>query len=227
MYTFLSVKSKLCLLRLDLALLLLLQEPINTPRHALLQRPQRLVLEHLLRLGNIVVPRHGGKDGPLLGQRRLLLQHAHDNLGHDAQRNRPLARNGPHALGAGLVAGSTPHGARKVPKVHGRVVGDEEDLAVDALHVERAGARRRRGQQHPRRQKVGVRHVADIGKVENVGVVAQLELALAGAVGAQQAGERLHVALAKDAGGAERGGEEVGGLDAVGLDDEFFGGSLW
>lgn len=68
--------------------------------------------------------------------------------------------------------------------------------------------------------------VADVGEVEDVGVVAELDVRLVVVVGAQEAGERLDVALAEDARGAEGGGEELGGFLAVGFDDELFGGGL-
>lgn len=68
--------------------------------------------------------------------------------------------------------------------------------------------------------------VADVGEVEDVGVVAELDVRLVVVVGAEEAGQRLDVALAEDARGAEGGGEQLGGLLAVGFDDELFGGGL-
>lgn len=214
------------LLLLDLALFLLLQKPIHTSRHTLLQRPQRLVAQHLFGLCNIIIPRHGRKDYALLGQRGLFLHHAGSNLAQHAEHKRRVTRKPPHAARAGLVASGTPHSARKVPKVHGRVVCDEEDFAVHALVIERRGARRGGGEEETGGEEVGVGDVADIGKVKDVGVVSELEVAFAAAVGAEEAGEGLHVAFAEDAGWAERGSEEVGGFGTVGFDDEFFGCGL-
>lgn len=75
-------------------------------------------------------------------------------------------------------------------------------------------------------EEMGVGDVADVGEVEDVCVVAELDVGLAVLVGSEEAGEGLDVALAEDACGADGGGEELGGLLAVGLDDEFFGSSL-
>lgn len=68
--------------------------------------------------------------------------------------------------------------------------------------------------------------VADVGEVEDVCVVSELDVGLAVLVGSEEAGESLDVALAEDACGADGGGEELGGLLSVGLDDELFGSGL-
>jgi hypothetical protein len=68
--------------------------------------------------------------------------------------------------------------------------------------------------------------IADVGEVEDVCVVAELDVGLAVLVGSEEAGQALDVALAEDACGADGGGEKLGGLLAIGLDDEFFGSSL-
>lgn len=52
-------------------------------------------------------------------------------------------------------------------------------------------------------QEVGVGNVTDVGEVEEVLVVADLDVGLAAAVGAEEAGEELGVTFAKDAGGAD------------------------
>lgn len=68
--------------------------------------------------------------------------------------------------------------------------------------------------------------VADVGEVEDVCVVAELDVGLAVLVGSEEAGESLGIAFAEDACGANGGGEELGGLLAIGLDDELFGSGL-
>jgi hypothetical protein len=83
-----------------------------------------------------------------------------------------------------------------------------------------------RGEQEAGGKEVGVGDVADVGEVENVCVVAELDVGFAVLVGSEEAGEGLDVALAEDTCGTEGGGEELEGLFAVGLDDEFFGSSL-
>lgn len=207
--------------------LFVVEEPLDAAVDALLQGPLGLVAENHLGLCDVVVPRHGGQDGALLGKGRLLLDNRVEDFARHAEEQRCVARNLPDAGGAGLVAGGAPHGARKVPKVDGLVVCDEEDLAVDALVVEGRRGGGGGGEQQARGQEVRVGDVADVGKVKDVVVVAELHLALAGAVGVEQAGEGLDVALAKDAGGADRRGEQGGrGLGAVGLCDELLGGGL-
>lgn len=68
--------------------------------------------------------------------------------------------------------------------------------------------------------------VADVGEVEEVLVVADLDVGLAATVGAEQSREQLGVALAEDARGANGTSEELGGLFAVGLEDELFSSGL-
>lgn len=118
-------------------------------------------------------------------------------------------------------AGGLEHAARKVPKVDGLIVGDEEDLAVDPLVVQRRRGQLDRLEQRRGREQVRVRHVADVGEVEQVLVVAELEARLARLVDVVHGWDGLHVAFAEDAGRAERGCEERwvrGG--AVGGEDE-------
>lgn len=68
--------------------------------------------------------------------------------------------------------------------------------------------------------------VADVGEVEEVLVVADLDVGLAATVGAEQSREQLGVTLAEDARGANGASEELGGFFAVGLEDELFSSSL-
>lgn len=73
----------------------------------------------------------------------------------------------------------SPHCARKIPKIHGRVVCDYECFAVDALEIERCvsagveacGCR----EEFVRCQQMGVCDVADVGEVEQVVVFSKLE----------------------------------------------------
>lgn len=215
-----------CLLRLDGAHLLLLQEPADAAGDALLQGPQRLVAQDALGLGDVVVARHGGHDGAVAGKRGGLADDAEEDLAAEAQGGAEAAGEGPDALGAGVVAGGAPDGAGKVPEVAGLVVCDEEGLAVDLFVVEGRDGGGGGGEEGVGGEEVGVGDVADVGEVEEVEVVAELDVGLAGAEGAQQAGEDLDVALAEDAGGADGGGEEVGGGLAVGVEDELLGGGL-
>ena len=71
-----------------------------------------------------------------------------------------------------------------------------------------------------------MRDVADVGEVEDVEVVADLDLVLAVVVGADEAREGLAVAFAEDARGADGAGQELGAFLAVGGDDSLFSLSL-
>lgn len=68
--------------------------------------------------------------------------------------------------------------------------------------------------------------VANVGEVEDVGAVTDLDVGLAAVIGFEEAGEGLDIALAEDAGRADGGGEKLGGLLAVGLENEFLGSGL-
>lgn len=93
--------------------------------------------------------------------------------------------------------------------------------------VQWCGGTRNRGEESLRGEQVPVRNVTDVGKVEDVGVVAELDVGFAGVVGAQEAGEELDVAFAEDAGRPDRRGDKLGVVFAVGLDDDFFGSGLY
>lgn len=81
-----------------------------------------------------------------------------------------------------------------------------------------------RGQQGDGGEDVGVRGVADVGEVKEVGVGAELEGGLALGEGFHHARDELEVAFAEDASGADGGREEVwGGRVAVVGQDEGFG----
>lgn len=213
-------------LGLDSSLLILLEEPANTSINALLHCPQGLVAKHRLGLCDVVVASHAGDGSTQLGKGSRLLDDAEEDLRGHAEEGTHFAAEFPDAFGTLLVAGSAPHRTGKVPKVHGGVVCDEEDFAVDTLVVEGLRGSAESGEQAVGREQVGVGNVADVGKVEEVVVVANLDVGLAALVGAQQAREVLDVAFAKDAGGTERCCEQLVGVGAVGLDDELFSGSL-
>lgn len=206
--------------------LILLEEPAHASINALLHRPEGLVAKDRLGFCDVIVARHSRDGSAQLREGRFLLDDAEEDLGRHAEEGAHFAAELPDALGAGLVASSAPHGAGKVPEVYGGVVCDEEDLAVDSLVVERLCRGAQRGEQAVRSEQVGVRDVADICKVEEVVVVANLDIRLAAFVGAQKAGEVLDIAFAKDAGGADGRGQELVGVSAVSLNDELFSSSL-
>lgn len=132
----------------------------------------------------------------------------------------------PRPRGAGAIASGGPDSTGKVPEVDGVVVGDEKGLAVDLLVVKGGGGGGGGGKEEAGGQEVSVGDVANVCEVEEVEVVADLDLVLAVVVGGEEAGEGLAVALAEDAGGADGACQELGGLGTVGLEDGFFGGGL-
>lgn len=206
---------------------LLVHEPLNAAGDALLEGPEGPVAEDTLGLGDVVVTGHAGEDDALAGKGGILADDVEEDLAAEAKSDAEVAGHSPPGAGTALVAGGTPDSAGKVPKVDGGVVGDEEGLAVDALVIQRHGGRGGGDEEGLSSQEVRVGDVAHVGEVEQVGVVAHLNVGLAAMINGDETRERLHVALAKDACGADGGGEEFwGGFLAVGFEDEVFCGSL-
>lgn len=75
-------------------------------------------------------------------------------------------------------------------------------------------------------EEVGVGDVTDIGEVEKVVIVADLDVGLAVAVGSEHAGDELGVTFAKDACWADGGGEESVIVLTIGFDDDVFSPGL-
>ena len=214
------------LLSLDCRRLVLLQEPLHASRDTFLQRPLGLVAQHALGLGDVEIPGHAGHSDLLLVERGRLAGDAAKDLAQDAQRAADALAQVPRAGRAARVAGGRPHGAGKVPKEDGAVVCDEKGLAVDLFVVEGRGRGAGRDEQGVRGEQETVRDVADVGEVKEVLVVANLHLVLFVLVGVEEAGNRLVVALAKDAGRTDGAGEELVGFFAVGGENGLFGGGL-
>ena len=116
-----------------------------------------------------------------------------------------------------------PDSAGKVPEVDGGVVCNEESLAVDALVIEGNGRGSGGSKEELRSEEMGVGDVADVGKVEEVLVGANLDRVLAALVGVEDTGESLDVALAEDTSWANRGCEELRVVLAIGLENNFLG----
>lgn len=190
-------------------------DPLHTTVNALLERPERFVMQNPLRLGDVIVTCHAShcdlepsEGGRLAGQ-------VAKRLAQDAEKAGKVLVEVPCALCPRDVASGVEHGAGKVPKVHGGVVGDEEGLAVDLFVVEGRGGGGGGAEEALGGEEVGVGDVADICEVEEVEVVAELDLVLAALVGVVETGNELNVALTKDTGGADGGGEELVGLLSV------------
>lgn len=103
-----------------------------------------------------------------------------------------------------------PNGPCEIPEIHRRAIRYEEHLAIHLFVVQWHSLRAARCEQSVGGEQVRVRHVADIGEVEEVRVLTELEARLVGVVDVQDGRENLHIAFAKDAGGADGGCEELG-----------------
>lgn len=101
-----------------------------------------------------------------------------------------------------LAARRLPHHPRKIPKRHRTPVRYEEHLAIHALMIERHGFEVGGGEESERGEDVGVRDVGDVGEVEEVRVVTELETGFGGLVDVDHGWEGLYVTGAKDAGWA-------------------------
>lgn len=197
-------------LRLVLLLLLLLQCPGYGTLDTHVQANQGLVAEPSPSLGDVVVAGHAAVSDALAVKGGGLADEVEVDLAEEAEHEARLARHDPGAAGALVAAGGVPDGARKVPEVDGLAVGHEEGLAVDALVVKGLRLGGGRHEEGARRQQVGVRHVLDVGEVEQVVVLADLDVVLALLVDVHHVVDGLHVAFAEDARGADRGRQEVG-----------------
>lgn len=122
-------------------------------------------------------------------------------------------------VGTLVGAGGAPDGAGEVPKVDGAVVRDEEGLAVDLFVVEGRDGGGGGREEEAGGEEVGVGDVADVGEVEEVVVVAELDARLALAVDLDHLVRHHGVALAEDARGADGGCEEGVRVLAVCLED--------
>lgn len=114
-------------------------------------------------------------------------------------------------FGAAGLACRFPDHAGEIPKRHWGIVSDEEGFAVNAFVTERSRGQARRLEQRAAGEQVRVGHIDDVGKVKEVGVVANLPIgAFRPRIEVDVVGEQLDVAGAKDTGGAEGAGEEAG-----------------
>lgn len=156
----------------------MLHSPLHSPLDTIAQADQRLVAEAPLRLGDVVVPRHGAVHDPLAVEGRRLPQDPEGDLAQEPQEQARVPAQDPDLVGGPLRAGLAPDGAHEVPEVDGAAVGDEEGLAVDLLVVEGRGGRGVGHEQGAGREEVRVRYVLDVREVEQVRVRADLHLVL-------------------------------------------------
>ena len=112
--------------------------------------------------------------------------------------------------------GRGPDGTRDVPEIDGGVVGDEEDFAVDAFVVERDDVGSGGVEEGDGCKEVAVGDVDDVGEVEEVFVVADLDAGFAFPHDLDHLVGYHRVAFAEDAGGPDGGGKEFGVAGAVG-----------
>lgn len=119
-----------------------------------------------------------------------------------------------------------PNQSRKIPKVNGTIIGNNERLAVDFFIVERSRGCVIGGEQGACREEVCVGYILHVGEVKEVVVVAHLVSVAALAVDVDDVEGGLDVAFAYNAGGADGGREELGVVDAIGVENDLFRSSL-
>ena len=192
-----------------LLLFLLLQRPGHGTLDAFRQTDEGLVAEPSPSLCDVVVAGHAAVNDALAVEGGGLVDDAKVDLAEETKHEARLARQGPGAAGALVAAGGAPDSAREVPKVDGFAVGHEEGLAVDALVVKGLRLGGRRHEEGARRQQVRVRHVLNVGEIEEVLVLADLDVVLPLLVNVHHVVDGLHVSFAEDAGGSDRGSQEV------------------
>jgi len=197
----------------------------HTTTDSFLQRHNRPVAQSALRLVDVEVSRNTSVRHALRGKRRLALpQQPEYPFEHESDEQAEVAGQCPGGFRVGGVAHLGPAAARKVEEVDWLVVGDQEGFTVDALVLERdcatGGSALVGCEEGGEGEVVRVRDVGDFGVVEEVLVVAQLELGLAAVVGGQHGREQLDVARAKHGAGPDGGGKEIRvGGGAVGGED--------
>lgn len=177
----------------------------NASLYSVLETDDWSISQPSLCLVDVVVPRHAAISHLLAGQIRLSKSKCpKDPLKAGGDEEAKVLGQDPDILGLSLVARGFPGHARKVEKVNGRVVGDQECLTVDLFDIEHCCLTLvlsvQRGKQGGCRQVVSMCDVCDFGKVKQIRVVAELEAGLASVVGGEALWQELHIALAKDCG---------------------------
>ena len=203
-----------------LLLLLLFQSPLHRSSNSLIQGHKRLVSQPPFGLGDIVVARHAAENDALSVECGRLSDQPEEPFAE-------VAKHQPDALGKHLYvlctvgrASSSPDGAAEVPEVDRAVVGDEKDLAINSFVIERNNVRRSRGQEGTCSQQVTMRNVLDVGKIEQVVVVADLNVGPSLTVDIDHVVQRHHVAFTHDTRWPDRACQQLGGFcRTVGSED--------
>jgi hypothetical protein len=192
----------------------------------------RSVAQSSLGLLDTVVSRHAAVLDLLSSQvRHSQLEDPEDVLEQRCDEQTKVFGDGPHLTGRGCVAALLPCSTGKVPEVHGRVVCDEEGLAVHLLVAQGSNLSLLftlvRRQESRCGQVVGVCDVGGLSEVEEVGVVTKLELGLTLVVCSEHRRKKSLVADTKDSRGTESAGEEARvGSGTVVFENRLFGKGL-
>ena len=117
-------------------LLRLLEEPIHRRLYTLIQTHNRGIPQPLLRLPNIVIPRHRAISHLSPRQLRLLPNKPHRPLHRSPKRQPYIFRDDPDVFRAQGGSAIFPYQPCKVPEIDRGVVRDEEGFPVHFLVIE-------------------------------------------------------------------------------------------
>ena len=192
----------------------------------------RSVAQSSLGLFDAVVSRHAAVLDLLSGEIwHSQLEDPENVLEQRCNEQAKVLRDGPHLSGRGCVTAFLPSSTSEVPEIHGRVVCDKEGLAIHLLVGQWSNlsllftlvCR----QESCCCQVMGMCDIGGLSKIEEVGVVAKLELGLALVVCSKHRGKQSLVADAEDTRGTESAGEETRvGSGAVVIEYRLFGEGL-
>lgn len=176
----------------------------HTPLQSIHDTNDRSVTQSSLGLLNAVISCHAAELNLLSGQvGHSQAEDEEDPLEKCGYEQAKVLVDGPDLTGLGVVSQLSPCSAREVPEVHGRVVCDEESLAIHLFVVQwgdlalffTVGG----GEQSSCGKVMSMSDVCGFGEIEEIGVLAELELGLALVVWCKHGRKKGLVADAEDA----------------------------
>lgn len=199
-------------------------EPCYRPLNPLLYGDDWFVPQPGLGLGDVIVSRHAAVPDFSSGQLWFLADQPHDPFRNVSNGQHQILGKFPHVLETLVRSGDLPDHAGEIPEVDGRVVGDEEGLAVDLLVVQWGSGEGGRVDQGAGKEAVSVGHVFNVGEVEEILVGTQLEAGLVVLEDIEQVRDQLNVGGAENGGRSNRAREQL--VCSVRCEDESFSFSL-
>lgn len=191
----------------------LLQNVLHTPLDTLVKINKRLISQSLLCFVDAVVFRHATVLYLSPGQVWFLAHEPEHILQDRANGPCKISAKMPDAAQGHAVTCLMPDFARKVPEVNRLAIGDEEGLTIHTLCVQRDGGQNFVGMKESQNSEdVTMGNILNICKVEQVCVVADLELGLSFAVCGDHLGKQLNITFAEDACRTDSAGQEVFGV---------------